>query len=95
MVNTTTSIGDNNLNKLSLNDANQIKIIQLFQQNLFQFYDPNGARVINLHKVLVNLNKLDCGVDEKLLLVNENECIIVSYKEVKEIIDCQFRQLKN
>lgn len=95
VVNTTTSIGDNNLNKLSLNDANQIKIIQLFQQNLFQFYDPNGARVINLHKVLVNLNKLDCGVDEKLLLVNENECIIVSYKEVKEIIDCQFRQLKN
>ncbi|KAG5417707.1 PAN3 [Candida metapsilosis] len=84
-----------NLNKLSLNDANQIKVIRLFQQNLFQFYDNNGARVINLHKVLVNLNKLDCGVDEKLLLVNESECIIVSYKEVKEIIDSQFRQLKN
>lgn len=94
IVNTTTG-DENHLNKQSLNDANQIKVIQLFQQNLFQYYDSNGARVINLHKVLVNLNKLDCGVDEKLLLVKENECIIVSYKEVKEIVDSQFRQLKN
>ncbi|KAI5950369.1 PAN3 [Candida theae] len=90
-----TTTGDNNLNTQSLNDINQIKVIELFQQTLFQTYDSNGARVVNLHKVLVSLNKLDCGVDEKLLLVKENEYIIVSYKEIKEIIDSQFRQLKN
>ncbi|KAI5970348.1 PAN3 [Candida margitis] len=95
VVNTSAAGGENEVSKLSLSDANQIKVIQLFQQNLFQFFDHNGNRSINLHKVLVNLNKLDCGVDEKLLLVNENECIIVSYKEMKELIDCQFRQLKN
>ncbi|KAI5956314.1 PAN3 [Candida jiufengensis] len=86
---------NNNNFQLKINDKNNLKILKLFQQNLFNYIDPMGKHVINLHKILVNLNKLDCGIDEKLLLNNNEEFIIVSYKEIKEIIDLQFRLLRS
>lgn len=70
------------------------KIIKLFYDYVFNSYhEATGKRVVDLSKVLINLNKLDCGIDEKLLLVNndENECIIASYKEIRDIIDSSFR----
>ncbi|KAG7666379.1 PAN3 [[Candida] subhashii] len=74
--------------------TNTHKIIKLFYDYVFNSYhETTGKRVVDLSKVLINLNKLDCGIDEKLLLVNneENECIIASYKEIRDIIDSSFR----
>ncbi|KAI5964359.1 PAN3 [Candida pseudojiufengensis] len=86
----------NNYNSnMKINDKNNLKILKLFQHNLFNFIDSSGKNILNLHKVLVNLNKLDCGIDEKLLLTSEKEYIIVSYKELKEIVDVQFRLFRN
>lgn len=70
-------------------------VIKLFRDFVFQTYDEFGKPVADLSKVLTNLNKLDVGVDEKILLVSreEDSCIIVSYKEVKDIIDLTFRAL--
>ncbi|CAX41856.1 poly(A)-nuclease subunit, putative [Candida dubliniensis CD36] len=70
------------------------KIIKLFLNYVYNCYDSNNKKVINLNKVLTNLNKLDCGIDEKILLVNNDECIIISYKELKEIIDTKFRLMR-
>lgn len=70
-------------------------VIKLFRDFVFQTYDEFGKPIADLSKVLTNLNKLDVGVDEKILLVSreEDSCIIVSYKEVKDIIDLTFRAL--
>ncbi|QEL59905.1 hypothetical protein CJJ09_001992 [Candidozyma auris] len=68
-------------------------VIKLFHQFIFNSYDEYGKPVVDLSRILVNLNKLDAGVDEKILLISaeEDSCIIVSYKEVKGIIESTFR----
>lgn len=70
-------------------------IIKLFRDYIFFQYDEFGKPVCDLSRVLTNLNKLDAGIDEKFLLVNKDEknCIIVSYKEIRDIIDSAFRTL--
>lgn len=70
-------------------------IIKLFRDYIFFQYDEFGKPSCNLSRVLVNLNKLDAGIDEKFLLVSRDEknCIIVSYKEIRDIIDSAFRSL--
>lgn len=70
-------------------------IIKLFRDYVFFQYDEFGKPVCDLSRVLTNLNKLDAGIDEKFLLVNKDEknCIIVSYKEIRDIIDSTFRTL--
>lgn len=70
-------------------------IIKSFKDYLFQTCDEYGKPLVDLSRVLTNLNKLDVGIDEKLLLVSreEDSCIIISYKEIKEIIDVSFRSL--
>ncbi|EGW31143.1 uncharacterized protein SPAPADRAFT_63057 [Spathaspora passalidarum NRRL Y-27907] len=78
---------------MSSTNSPELKIIKLFHDHVFNCYDERGKRVVDLSKVLVNLNKLDCGIDEKVLLVSndDNECIIASFKEIRDIIDSQFR----
>lgn len=70
-------------------------VIKLFKEFIFQMRDEFGKPVADLSRVLVNLNKLDVGVDEKILLISseEDSCMIVSYKEVKDIIDLSFRAI--
>ena len=43
----------------------------------------------------INCIKLDAGVDERIMLVSRDEqsCLIVSYKEIKNCIDSAFRDL--
>lgn len=74
-------------------DNGSMFVIKLFREFVFQSHDEFGKPVGDLSKVLVNLNKLDVGTDEKLLLISseEDSCIIVSYKEVKDILDLTFR----
>ncbi|KAK6462061.1 component of Pab1p-stimulated poly(A) ribonuclease [Scheffersomyces coipomensis] len=68
-------------------------IIKLFRDFIFFQFDEFGKPIIELSRVLTNLNKLDAGIEEKLLLVSRDEknCIIVSYKELRDIIDSLFR----
>ncbi|RLV93544.1 PAB-dependent poly [Spathaspora sp. JA1] len=74
----------------------QVKTIKLFHNFIFNCFDEMGKRIIDLSKVIINLNKLDCGIDEKVLLVSndDNECIIASFKEIRDIIDSQFRIIR-
>lgn len=75
------------------NDNGNFFVIRLFRDFVFQAHDEFGKPVADLLKVLVNMNKLDAGTEEKILLISADEesCIIVSYKEVRDILDLTFR----
>ncbi|KAI9274658.1 hypothetical protein BDA99DRAFT_498161 [Phascolomyces articulosus] len=70
-------------------------IIKLFRDYVFHQVDENGLPVVNMVHVLSCLNKLDAGVDEKIVLMSRDEesCLIVSYKEVKNCILSAFKDL--
>jgi hypothetical protein len=60
-------------------------LIKLFRDYVFHQVDETGRPVTDLSHVLTQLNKLDAGVDEKIMLVSRDEgsCLIVSYREVR------------
>ena len=70
-------------------------IIKLFRDHVFHQVDENGNPILNMSHVLSCLNKLDSGVDERIMLVSRDEqsCLVVSYKEVKACIDSAFNDL--
>ncbi|CAO1632185.1 unnamed protein product [Sympodiomycopsis kandeliae] len=51
--------------------------------------------VLDLSHVLSNLNRLDAGSEDKLMLTSRDEqsCLVVSYKEVKNAIESAFNDL--
>ena len=69
--------------------------IILFYDYVFHQVDSQGKAVMDLTHVLRCLNKLDAGVTEKLVLATPDEmnCIIISYKELKDLISTTFRAL--
>ncbi|SCU81135.1 LADA_0B11386g1_1 [Lachancea dasiensis] len=69
--------------------------IILFYDYVFHQTDESGKPVMDLTHVLRCLNKLDAGVGEKLMLVTPDEmnCIIISFKELKDLIDTTFRSM--
>lgn len=70
-------------------------IIKLFRDYVFHQIDEHGKPVVDLSHVLTCLNKLDAGVDEKIMLVSRDEqsCLIVSYREIKSCIEGAYRDL--
>ncbi|KAK9243272.1 hypothetical protein V1506DRAFT_544948 [Lipomyces tetrasporus] len=70
-------------------------LLKLFRDYVFHQNDENGHPVTDLGHVLRCLNKLDAAVDEKVMLVSRDEqsCLIVSYKELKNCVDAVFRDL--
>lgn len=69
--------------------------IVLFYDFVFHQVDASGQNILDLTHVLRCLNKLDAGVSEKIVLATPDEmnCIIISYKELKDLIDYTFRSL--
>lgn len=67
-------------------------IIKLFRDYVFHQMDEQGNPVLNMSHVLSCLNKLDVGTDERIMLVarDEQNCLVVSYKEIKACIDGAF-----
>lgn len=59
-------------------------LIKLFRDYVFHPVDENGAPVVCLAHVITCLNKLDSGVDEKVMLVSRDSvnCFITTYKDV-------------
>lgn len=51
--------------------------------------------VLDLSHVLTNLNRLDAGSEDKIMLTSRDEqsCLVVSYKEIKAAIDSAFADL--
>ncbi|GAB5590090.1 PAB-dependent poly(A)-specific ribonuclease subunit 3 [Umbelopsis nana] len=72
-------------------------IIKLFRDYVFHQVNENGAPAMDMVHVLTCLNKLDVGVDEKIMLMSRDEqsCLIVSYKEIKNCIISAFNDLRS
>lgn len=62
--------------------------IKLFRDYVFHSVDENNQPVVDLAHVITCLNKLDAGVDEKIMLVSRdnNNCFVISYKDVSHTL---------
>ncbi|KAI5296587.1 PAB-dependent poly(A)-specific ribonuclease subunit 3 [Ascosphaera acerosa] len=70
-------------------------LIKLFRDYVFHQVDATNAPVVDLGHVLICLNKLDAGIEEKVMLVSRDEqnCFVVSYKELKKAVESSFQAL--
>ncbi|KAL8733118.1 MAG: hypothetical protein Q9166_002310 [cf. Caloplaca sp. 2 TL-2023] len=70
--------------------------IRLFRDYVFHQVNPHGSPVLNLAHMLECLNKLDAGIEEKIMLTTRDEetVIVVSYKEIKTAIDGAYHDLE-
>ncbi|KAF2849111.1 PAB-dependent poly(A)-specific ribonuclease subunit PAN3 [Plenodomus tracheiphilus IPT5] len=69
--------------------------LKLFRDYVFHQVDANGHPVTDLAHVLDCLNKLDAGTDEKIALISRDEqnVLIVSFREVKRGLESSFQDL--
>ncbi|KAF2466335.1 uncharacterized protein BDR25DRAFT_237318 [Lindgomyces ingoldianus] len=69
--------------------------LKLFRDYVFHQVDTNGHPVTNLAHVLDCLNKLDAGSEEKIALISRDEqnILIVSYRELKRGVESAFQDL--
>jgi PAB-dependent poly(A)-specific ribonuclease subunit 3 len=69
--------------------------LKLFRDYVFHQVDANGHPVTDLAHVLECLNKLDAGTEEKIALISRDEqnVLIVSYREVKRGLESAFQDL--
>ncbi len=70
-------------------------LLKLFRDYVFHQVDAHGAPAVDLAHVLTCLNKLDAGVDERVTLVSRDEqnCLVVSYRELKRGVESAFQDL--
>jgi PAB-dependent poly(A)-specific ribonuclease subunit 3 len=71
-------------------------MLKLFRDYVFHQVDEHGKPIVDVGHVVTCLNKLDAGVDEKIMLMSRNEqsCLIVSYRELKKCVEAAFNELQ-
>ena len=69
--------------------------LKLFRDYVFHQVDEQGRPVQDLGHMLACLNKLDAGLDEKIKLETRDgkSILIVSFKEIKQLIEGAFQDL--
>ena len=69
--------------------------LKLFRDYVFHQVDAAGNPVVDLAHVLSCLNKLDAGSEERISLVSRDEqnCLVVSYRELKRGVEMAFQEL--
>jgi PAB-dependent poly(A)-specific ribonuclease subunit 3 len=69
--------------------------LKLYRDYVFHQVDSNGDPVLDLGHVLMSLNKLDAGTDERITLISRDEqnVFIVTYKELKKSLESSFQAL--
>lgn len=61
-------------------------VIKLFRDHVFHAVDETGRPLVDLSHILSNLNKLDAGSEERVMLTSRDaqSCLVVSYREVSD-----------
>ena len=69
--------------------------LKLFRDYVFHQVDSDGRPIIDLGHLLGCLNKLDAGIEEKIMLVSTDEqnCFVVSYRELKRGVESAWTDL--
>jgi len=72
-------------------------LLKLYRDYLFHQVQEDGTPMLDYQHVVECLNKLDIGVNEKILLTSRDEqsMLVVSYKDLKKCIDQAFSELLN
>ncbi|RKF73659.1 PAN2-PAN3 deadenylation complex subunit PAN3 [Golovinomyces cichoracearum] len=70
-------------------------IIKLFRDYVFHQVDAQGKPVLDLGHIIECLNKLDTGSAQQVKLVSRDnqDCMFVSYKELKKQVEAAFKDL--
>ncbi|KAJ2544371.1 PAB-dependent poly(A)-specific ribonuclease subunit 3 [Coemansia sp. RSA 1933] len=70
-------------------------LIKLFRDYVFHLASEDGRPIVDMAHVVGNLNKLDAGSQEKIMLMSRDEksCLVVSYSELKRCIDSAYQEL--
>ncbi|KAJ1736006.1 PAB-dependent poly(A)-specific ribonuclease subunit 3 [Coemansia biformis] len=70
-------------------------LVALFRDYVFHAVDENGVPATDMAHVIGNLNKLDAGSGEKVMLVSRDDksCLVVSYSEIKRSIESAYGEL--
>lgn len=69
--------------------------LRLFKDYVFHQTDADGRPVVDMGHILGCLNKLDAGIDEKVMLVSRDEqnCFVVNYRELKRGVESAWAEL--
>lgn len=78
-------------------DTGDRYILKLFRDYVFHSIGLDGNPVLDLSHVLTCLNKLDVGLDERIMLISRDDqsCLVVSYREIKSCVEAAFAELRN
>ncbi|KAJ2353647.1 PAB-dependent poly(A)-specific ribonuclease subunit 3 [Coemansia sp. RSA 2618] len=70
-------------------------LVKLFRDYVFHLVDDRGRSVASMAHIVGNLNKLDAGSPEKVMLMSRDEksCLVVSYGEIKRCIEEAYQEL--
>lgn len=70
-------------------------ILKLFRDYVFHQVNAEGKPVVDLAHILECMNKLDAGSAERIKLVSrdDQDCMVVGYKELKKQVDAAFMEL--
>ncbi|KUJ23634.1 PAB-dependent poly(A)-specific ribonuclease subunit PAN3 [Mollisia scopiformis] len=76
-------------------DVGDRYILKLFRDYVFHQVNAEGRPVVNMGHILECMNKLDAGSTQQIKLVSrdEQDCFIVSYKELKKQVEAAFQEL--
>jgi PAB-dependent poly(A)-specific ribonuclease subunit 3 len=70
-------------------------MLKLFRDYVFHQVDGSGNAIVDLGHLIRCLNRLDAGIDEKVLLTSRDEqtTFVVTYKELKKQVATTFGDL--
>ena len=70
-------------------------VLKLFRDMVFHGVDEHGHAVLDMSHVLMHLNKLDAGSEERFMLMSRDEqtCLLVSYADVRRCIEASLAEL--
>ncbi|KAI6214587.1 PAN2-PAN3 deadenylation complex subunit PAN3 [Aphelenchoides besseyi] len=77
-------------------DTSERYMLKLFRDYVFHQVDAYGRPVLDLAHIVLNLNKLDSGVNETIQLAsrdNEN-VLLVTYKDLRNYLEISFAYLR-
>jgi len=83
------------LNEPAWSENGERYFLKLFRDYVFHQVDGQNRPVIDLGHVLMTLNKLDAGTEEKVTLMSRDEqsVFVVSYRELKKGVESAFQEL--
>ncbi|PVV02462.1 hypothetical protein BB560_003085 [Smittium megazygosporum] len=82
-------------NDLRWSETGDRYLLSLFYGYVFHQVDRNGNPVLDIAHVVSNLNKLDAGSNERIMLTSKDEktCLIVSFLEVKKCLEFAYKEM--